>query len=96
MELAWIGKLHRVLGWSICSGLSGKISPGSVRPSWASMAMAWRISSYGTWCCALSFIVLLAGCDEGLDVFDAFFVQFVVRLGNRDGLDRPGLLGLSL
>jgi hypothetical protein len=59
------------------------------------MAMAWRISSYGTGGCAFWFIVLLADCDEGLDVLNAFFVQFVAWHGNRDGLDRPGLLGLS-
>jgi hypothetical protein len=57
--------------------------------------MAWRISSYGTWCCALSFIVLLAGCDEGLDMIDAFFVQFAVRRGNPGGLDGPAMLGRS-
>jgi hypothetical protein len=60
------------------------------------MAMAWRISSYGTWCCALSFIVLLAGCDEGLDVLDAFLVQFATRRGNHGGLDGPAMLGRSV
>ena len=39
--------------------------------------------------------MLLAGCDEGLDVLDAFLVQFAVSLGNHGGEDRPGLLGAS-
>ena len=59
------------------------------------MAIAWRISSYGTGDCAFWFIVLLAGCDEGLDVLDAFLVHFVVWRGNHGGLDGPVMLGTS-
>jgi len=66
---------------------------GSAQQAWASMAMSWRISSYGTWCSAFSFIALLAGSEEGLDMVDAFFVQFVAWHGNHGGLDGPAMLG---
>jgi hypothetical protein len=55
--------------------------------------MAWRISSYGTWCWVLSLIMLLAGCGDGLDVGDTFFVQFVPRFDNFGGMDGPAMLG---
>lgn len=57
--------------------------------------MAWRISSYGTWCRVLSFIMLLAGCGDGLDVIDAFFVLLAARVDNRGGKDGPAMLGAS-
>jgi hypothetical protein len=40
--------------------------------------------------------VLLACCDEDLDVLDAFLVQFVVWRGNHGGLDGPVMLGRSV
>ncbi len=39
--------------------------------------------------------MILTGCDESLKSYDEFFVKFMFRSGNRDGLNRPGLLGAS-
>lgn len=55
----------------------------------------WRISSQGTWCRVLSFIMFLAGCGDGMDVVDAFYVLLVVRFDNRDEKDGPAMLGRS-
>jgi len=55
--------------------------------------MAWRISSYGTWCRVLSLIMLLAGCGDGLDVVDAFFVLLAACFDNVGGIDGPAMLG---
>ncbi|GAB6112560.1 hypothetical protein [Desulfomicrobium salsuginis] len=43
----------------------------------------------------LSLIMLLAGCGDGLDVVDAFFVLFAARFHNRGGEDGPAMLGAS-
>jgi len=39
--------------------------------------------------------MLLAGCGDGLDVVDTFFVQFVPRFDNFVGMDGPAMLGWS-